>query len=412
MRSRNVFWRFAAISGIALVVRFVYAFLLVGPTPTTDTPEYLARANALLTTGNFGPPIWSPGYPAAIALIIKLFGHYPYSVAAYGVMLSALTCGLVYLTGREVFGEAVGILAGGYSTIYYPLVDYSRYLLTETQFIFFLTLSAALLSSRQPLSGKRMLAGGVILGLAAFSRGTALAVMPLLVLLGLTAIGPPSPNLKSKVSSLLLALAGFTIVLAPWTIRNAVRYHNFVPVASEGGYVFYLGADEGWVMRREWDLPKVISLTGHSGEAQWDFTGSEDQGPLMAYWFRFWLIDPAKHLRLRLVSLYDFWSPIERVIFPGVTPGTVYRWIGYSVLLPFAAVGLVTIVRRPQPGTYFILAAVLGVMILQTLTYANEERLRIPVSPFLILLATFGAVWTLSVLRRRWSRSMSLPLTD
>ena len=396
----SVTWRFVVVCLAALIVRAVYAFLLVGPTPTTDMSQYLARAEALLTTGDFGPPIWSPGYPVAMATIIGLFGHYPHSVMTYGVILSTLACGLIYLASRELFGEKVGVLAAAYSTIYYPLVDYSRYLLTETQFIFFLVLSAALLSSHERISKTRLLAGGAALGFAAFSRGTGLAIMPFVLLLGLTALGPRSTDFRSRLPSVGLLLAGFAIVVMPWTLRNALRYGHFTAVASEGGYVFYLGADEGWVMQREWDLEKVMALTGHSGNAQWDFYGPEDEGPLMKYWFQYWLIDPVKHIRLRLVSFYDFWWPIERVYFPGVTAGTVYRWIGYAALLPFAAVGAIVALRRRQAGTYFVLAVVIGVMTLQTLTYANEERLRVPVSPFLIILAAFGVAWAQSTLQQ------------
>ncbi|MBI3760394.1 MAG: glycosyltransferase family 39 protein, partial [Chloroflexi bacterium] len=177
-----------ALGFIALLVRVAYTFVLVGPTATTDTALYWQHAQAVLKIGDYGPADYPPGYPYMLAGLGRPFGGITLDLAAaYGVLLSTITCVLVYLLGRELFDERVGWLSGWYTVFYYPLVDYSRYITTETQFTFLLVMAGVLLSLRTARAGwARMFVGGIVFGLAALTRETILPAILFVFVLGLT----------------------------------------------------------------------------------------------------------------------------------------------------------------------------------------------------------------------------------
>src|ERR1700736_6216015 len=54
--------------------------------------------------------------------------------------------------------------------------------------------------------------------------------------------------MRARVHIAASALLGFALALAPWTIRNAAVFHEFVPVNDAAPGVFYLGNSD-WMVR-------------------------------------------------------------------------------------------------------------------------------------------------------------------
>ena len=102
-------------------------------------------------------------------------------------------------------------------------VKYSVVLLTETLFTFLVT-AALVLWSR----GKWKLSG-LAWGLSMLTRPTSLFFVLLLFLFGL----------KQRRHLIMASIAFLTVL--PWTVRNAVQFHSFIPVASQGGGILLLG---------------------------------------------------------------------------------------------------------------------------------------------------------------------------
>ena len=82
-------------------------------------------------------------------------------------VLSALSCGLLWLVGRAVFGPAVGLVAGAAAALYGPMIYFAGELLPATAVVFFclLALGAVLWADGRPALW-RFLPGGLFLGLA------------------------------------------------------------------------------------------------------------------------------------------------------------------------------------------------------------------------------------------------------
>src|SRR5262249_54818131 len=95
----------------------------------------------------------------------------------------------------------------------------------------------------RPSSNLAILAGAAA-GLAALTRPSALALAPLL----LSPLADRRLPGRVRLHVAFSALLGFAGALAPWTLRNAAVYREFVPVNDAGGSAFYQGNSD-WMVR-------------------------------------------------------------------------------------------------------------------------------------------------------------------
>ncbi|MBM3263350.1 MAG: glycosyltransferase family 39 protein [candidate division Zixibacteria bacterium] len=160
---------------VALCVRVVYNIGWVGidDVPVSDAADYHEIAVGLLKTGTIDHLGSPPLFPAMLAGVYGLFGVHPFVGRLFLCLADALTCGVIYLIGREAFGVRVGLLAAGAATVYGMLFRWTGYLLTETAFTLLLCLFIYL--SQKTLHTLRWrygLAAGLCLGLATLARPT------------------------------------------------------------------------------------------------------------------------------------------------------------------------------------------------------------------------------------------------
>jgi 4-amino-4-deoxy-L-arabinose transferase-like glycosyltransferase len=388
---RPLFHRLLLLSIPALAVRLLYGLALVGPTVGSDTALFYGHAQRVLAGEGYGLPDRPPAFVYALTGILAVFGNYPVSIAVYQACLSAAVPALLYLAGQNLFGERAATLAGVFAVFHYPLIDYARVVQSDVQFAFMVVLTAWALSPRA--GWRRTLVGGLLLGLTVLTRGTGLAFLPFIGLLGLSQLGPAAPTRRARAGRVAGLFLAAGLVVGPWTARNAILYEAFIPVSSESGLNFFQGATASFLLTRETDLELARKLTGWDSGNNDELIRPENQGPLMDYWWRLWRERPAEHLLYRLISFLDFWSPVERLRFYTLGPGNVYWAASYGLLLPFFVLGAYLTVRRRLPGSYFCLAAIAGAMLLHTLSHAEQTRYRgMSVETLIVLVAMYGVV--------------------
>ncbi|RKY58559.1 MAG: hypothetical protein DRP95_05845, partial [Candidatus Latescibacterota bacterium] len=125
-----------AVVGVALALRLVYLFQLKGSpffdVPIVDEKTYLEQAQKIASGELLGgnKPFWqTPLYPYFLALLYRLFGRDFLFLRGASLVLGALSCGLVFLIGREAFGSSVGLLAGFMAAAYGPFLFFEGMLL-------------------------------------------------------------------------------------------------------------------------------------------------------------------------------------------------------------------------------------------------------------------------------------------
>lgn len=186
---------------------------------------------------------YSPGLPLVAAAVYELTGGVHERTARLALaLLGTLAVLFTYLIGRRLSGQLAGLIGAAAIAVYPALLEYQGMLMGEP-------LAAALLSgavlaafwaSGPAVSAlERWLLPGALFGLLALVRPEYLGIA-LLVSLVVLAKGWRA-GWRMALVPVLLFLVGAAIVVAPWTVRNAVALDRFVPVSTGGGQVLFAG---------------------------------------------------------------------------------------------------------------------------------------------------------------------------
>lgn len=223
---------------------------------------------------------YSPGLPLFVSGLYKLSGGVHERFARLVLaLIGSLAVLFTYLIGRRLSGPSAGLIGAGAVAIYPALLEYQGMLMSEP--LAATLLSAAVLAmlwatspgashrsrgwcgvwgvedgpwpARSALHASRQdpraawLVPGVLLGALALTRPEYLGVA---VLVGLAVfardLNAKAPEIgagwRQSLVQAAVMLVGVVLVVAPWTIRNAIALDRFVPVSTGGGQVLFAGA--------------------------------------------------------------------------------------------------------------------------------------------------------------------------
>jgi 4-amino-4-deoxy-L-arabinose transferase-like glycosyltransferase len=244
------------------------------------------------------------------------------------------------------------------------------------------------------LLSRRLAIAALLTGLAVLTRSNAiLLLVPLAI--GAFVAFPERRVRHAAVFALLAVLA-----VAPWTIRNALAFHEFVPVSTEAGSAF-VGtyndvARESTTFPGAWLPPRqVTSLRGEIEPSDLDeaaeykreiHAGLRYIGDHPGYFATELVRNSA---RLAGLGGRDWWVYTGQTVSLGPKRSDVAAY-SFFVVLALAVAGVAT--RRARaPAWFWALPVVLW---LSVIPFVGETRFRIPVEPFFLLLAAVALTRT------------------
>jgi len=387
--------RLALLTAAGLAVRV--AFLLLEPKAQLAGDEStwttLAFRGVLLPRHAFSPlksPIvfYPPAYPYFIAAIYAFVGGLT-AVKSVQAVVGAL---LVPAVGRAVFlssSARAGLFAAGAAAFYPELVWFSVHFWSETLFLVLLwwgfeRLLAAHASGRTGAA----VAAGLLWGLSSLTRETALYFVPVAGL-WLALDGRPAGGAVRRRAPAAAFVAAAFLSVAPWTYRNWVVFHAFVPVSTFGAHSLWQGntrlpLDEFY--RQTDSVPDPIAQYRLARERA--LSDIRARQPL-------WLLEKIR------VEMPELWAPATHVSVlldrnaygsVGVTSRALIEGImiaPYLAILVLAVPGLAAL--RVTPGRLLLMLFFVYYNVLHVVTY-GQDRFRLPVMPILFLAA--GEAWT------------------
>ncbi|MGB9185364.1 MAG: glycosyltransferase family 39 protein [Solirubrobacteraceae bacterium] len=367
--------------------------------------------------GSRGPTAYfPPGFPYFLAAVDVLDGHQSGRRPAISgeriamAVLGTATVGLIGLVGLEALGGAVAVIAMLLAAVYPVLIEESGTLVAEN-LVVVLILAAlwAGLRARRAVRPYAWIAGaGVLTGLATLTHQNAALI---LIPLGFAAVGaarsaaaqPTSRRRSLGVLALLLACAAAPIL--PWTIRNAVELHAFVPISTETGitvvgtynreaanyapvpykWIFYIRLPEDRALFHNAGRYTEPALSNRLVSQTLSYIGAHPLAPLDVGW----------HNLRRMLELEGTaaWHDSARAIGLSVSTartGVVAFWI----MSGLALLGAFTRSARRAPRWLWSVAVLMALSVL----FVNVEtpRFREPIEPFLVLLAACAVASALS----------------
>jgi 4-amino-4-deoxy-L-arabinose transferase-like glycosyltransferase len=423
-----------AIALVALALRIVFVVVVAPAVPKLgDANAYHLLADQLARGLGYIRPFDNlllhlhrptAEYPPLFALLLsvstRLGADTVEQQRIFLAFVGAGTVVLVGLLGRRVASGAVGLAAAALAAVYPMLFLPEATLMSESLYVLLVTL-VLLCAYRvydEPTPA-RFVVLGLAIGAATLVRAEGLLLGAVVV--AALAIGLRSLPTRERLTRVAIALGVGIALLVPWTIRNAVRFHAFVPVSNNAATLVdgancdatYGGSQLG-LWRESFSTHGDAART--LPQAQACFEGFDIADP------HFDEADVAnKHLRagasyarhhlgslpkvavVRVWRTWGLYAPGQQVSFESLEGrprawqmrGTVMYWI----LAPLAIAGAVLMRRRRRPIGPLVATAV-TVTIGSALTY-GQQRFRIAAEPAILVLAAVALVELVRAVRRR-----------
>jgi MYXO-CTERM domain-containing protein len=250
-RRRIEFW---VVVGALLLIALVARIGYVAATPdyqiVDDAHDYDRHARSLALGQGFarigsGPThetaFRPPAYPYFLAGVYKIAGvtradneDRARAGRIANAVVGTVIVALIGLVAAQLFDRRIALVAMGLAAVYLPLVLAGGALMSEPLFAAFMlgALAAAIAARRSAHPLRWVVLAGFLAGLMILARANALILLAPLAVAVWT--GRPWRAWRSLAApALLVAVAVLTV--APWTIRNAVVLHSFVPVSTQFG---------------------------------------------------------------------------------------------------------------------------------------------------------------------------------
>ena len=209
-------------------------------------------ARALLAGKGFGSPFQSdqpsaimpPIYPLCVAVSFKVFGiHTPlaiYAIHIFDCVVNVLACIPVFMLARRTVGERVAWWSA-WAWAFFPYGIYFAAAWAWSTHILLLCLCWMLYLAQDMAESPRLklwLGFGILAGFAALTEPSVLITLPVLMGVGLWQLWRAG---KSWFLPGLVATVAVFAMLAPWTIRNAMVFHKFIPMRDSMGLEQWMG---------------------------------------------------------------------------------------------------------------------------------------------------------------------------
>jgi 4-amino-4-deoxy-L-arabinose transferase-like glycosyltransferase len=405
-----------AILALALVVRVAVILAEPGYEPTFDSADYDRHARSIadgdgfpesVMAANGGPSAFRPPlYPYMLGAVYAVLGADTgiEGGRVLGALIGVLVVYLIYLVGANLWGRRVGIVSALVAAVFPPLVLLNAALLSEPIFIALeLGIVLAVLAARRAGGDWRWAAlAGVLCGLAALTRSNGSLIA--LLAAGGVWVALPRFSLRGLAAPVAVLLAA-VLTVAPWTVRNTVVFDRFVPTSTQSGFALagayndeardFEGYKAAWVLPITTERDRPLYERADLDEAELD---RELRSRALDYATDHpgFVVETTTLNTLRALELAD--NPpdavsAERSQFGiGSPAATVIRWTFYALTL-FALGGVAVLAaRRARTRGPLFMWLIPVLMVAAAVLIIGSSRYRIPVYPFLALLAAIALV--------------------
>lgn len=392
-----------ALFSLFLIVRLA-ALFLVEPVSSPKTWEYEEVANNILQgKGLFYTFYQTPYratylvlYPILCATIYRFTQHSFLALKLLQLIISLITCLLIYKISLRLFNNRVAILSLLLVGFHPGLAYYSIRLHSLVIDVFLCALSVFCLL--KVLDGKNLyrnaIFSGISFGLAMLSRST---LGPFLIF-ALIITFLRFKNSGHNPVAIVFIIAIFTaVILLPLGVRNYLIFKKIVLTPTESGINFWLGYNSNATgTNKTLEGKFILDIAPEDFRRAALNLGEFEQ---KAYFYqeglRFIRDYPLKSLGLFLKKIKYFWwfTPTQGMEYPKLY-FMIYK-IYWMFILPSFLLGLyLGFGKRPMPiNNIYGLTLIMGLLISVTLVQASfnlDGRHRWLVEPFILIFAANG----------------------
>ena len=404
---------------VALLARglYVYATIDFRLRPLQDNAAYLNRGEYLASHyalmpilvpghGSYPDAYWPPGFPVMLAMLIKLhslamtlwFGKH-FSVLLWSRLgmsvVSVLGLAGLALLAYRLFGRRIALIVCWIGALYLPWIDLGASVYSESLFVpLVIATCLAMVEYRRVRRRRWLVAAGLLTGLSAMTHSNGVVLIPIMAVAA-WAIGRSKPGgfpLRALGPAVIVLAAA--LVIAPWTIRNEIKLHAFVPFGTSLGNTLagtynsdsaHASPPGRWLQPPNRPQYKPIFR-------RYRIASSAEDAALRRRAFQYigdhplYLATVAFWNTARLLDLADFHATLRAARAQYVPGWSVWMQdVEVWALFVLASAGAFTRRARSAPLWFWAVPILLFVSVVWLGT--GGARFRSPVDPFLILLA-------------------------
>jgi 4-amino-4-deoxy-L-arabinose transferase-like glycosyltransferase len=240
----------------------------------------------------------------------------------------------------------------------------------------------------------RWLAAGVLFGIAALVRPNSVLVLPGLGLGLVPLLLRQRRSVAALVVPALLSVAGFSLAIGPWLVRNHAVHERWFFVATGGGRQFWFGNNPA-------ATGSTSSITMPDSALLAELHRLPDEAARERYFYAlgmdFVREHPGRAARLYMIklgNLFALWpETYSRTRFDNLWSRTA-QGLASAVIFAGALIG---IARRWRDPWVWSLVAAIATFALANAVFLSNLRYRMPFEPCLLWLA--GAGWATVIAR-------------
>ena len=387
--------------GIAFAVKLLYIKLLhvsyyLPPDGIlySNIAENLNRGQGFVNTVRNRDYVVGPIYPLLLAFIYALKGSYAVVIIVQA-FIGALTVVLAYVLGEELFGKKYALVPYGLMLIYPGFSFWGLYVLTETTYVFVITLFLYLMAryakeAESPVRWwkKSALYLGLIIGLSNLVRPLLLLFLPVLfVWIYLI----QKWKFKQALRDFTVMVIMIILVMSPWWIRNFMRYQTFIAVTNYGAYELYAGNNPYTDTHQYFDYS--LKTLDPEVEARVNKLPVQAQEKEYSRLAKEYILDhPVAFMRRTLAKeVRLFWLPIDNwyVGMPGWRLDKVYLFLGY--------LGAIIALLKFRKYSFLLFTTAYYSIVVSMITIVSAGRYRLPIMPAVIFLDSLAIIGILNV---------------
>ena len=409
----------------SLVLRLVYLLQIESNpffyNPILDSLFHDLWAKSIASGDWLGEGVFfrAPFYPYFLALIYKIFGPDLFLARLIQHLIGSFSVILVYLLARKLFERKTAVISGILAATYWIFIYFEGELLLDVLLVFFDLLLLLLLyrAAEKPNFWSWFLAG-LVLGLSAITRPNVLVIVPF-ILIWLRLYYSQSKTWLVPFKHWVYVGIAAALVILPVSIRNYIAGDDLVLIASQGGINFFIGNNpysDGTSavvpgLGDDWDYADAVVLA--EKETGRKLKPSQASNYFYRRGWDFIFNQPQESLPLLWKKLYLFWNRIEisnnqdTYFFQRYSQLLRFLPTGFWLVGPLAILGILLALRNFRK--YFLLLLFILAYMLTIVFFFVADRFRLPLLPFLMILAGSAVVRLWEILKSKAYPKLILP---
>jgi 4-amino-4-deoxy-L-arabinose transferase-like glycosyltransferase len=357
----------------------------------------------------------APFYVWCLGSLYAFFGSSLWVARLFGTFAGLATVVVTYLLARKIYDHRTGLIAATlYACLPTPLYFEAEILLDPLFTCLFAASVYLLLDWQDRASLRSAILAGLMIGLAAITRPTALVLWPVIVV----AFPWRTVSLRGRGKQMVLIAAACAAVIAITFTRNLIVAGDPVLISSQGGINLYLGNNEQAdgvsaampePYGHNWQIKQITYL------AEQEAGRSLRPGEVSAHWIGEavdWISErPTQFLLLYFEKLVISFSNSEisnnRPLSDFFGQIFVLKWnpLSFGLLLGLAVMGML-LAGNSRRQRWFVALTILTYTAAIALFFFNS-RFRLPLLPLYAVLASGGIMGIFRTARANRRRALA-----